>query len=154
MGVYAAIAVGALIVGAYEQHEAAQAAGRSADAQKEALKVQQKQANVEAHRARISQIREARIRAATVAAGASNAGAGTGTSGAQGAEGSIYSQAASNIGFINQTQTFSEQVSIFNQKAADEQSNIATHQANAAIASSIGSAALSWGSIKKGPKTS
>lgn len=103
----------------YSANRQSKAAKQQAAAQREATAAQGRAANVEAQRARIQQVREARIRRAQVISAGTEGGLGTGTSGMGGAVGSISSQAASNIGTINQQQTFAEQTSAALQQATD-----------------------------------
>lgn len=113
------LAIGALTVSAGSMIMQSQAANRQADAQRAASAAQGRSANVEAQRARIQQVREARLRRAQVVSAAEGSGLGTGTSGVGGAVGSIASQMGSNIGTINQQQTFAEETSVALQKSAD-----------------------------------
>jgi hypothetical protein len=112
-----------------------------AKAQKEANDAQRRQAESEAQRARISQLREARIRKAQVLASSGVSG----SSGTSGAMASIGSQMASNVGTINTNLAFSQEISAANQRAADASSasTIATSQFNTGM--SIFSAAYPGG---------
>lgn len=117
------IAVAAVSIGAsiYSGKQQAKATKQAAAAQREATAAQGRSASVEAQRARIQQVREARIRRAQVLSAGTNAGLGMGTSGIGGAVGSIASQMGENIGSINQQQTFADQTSAALQQAADYQ---------------------------------
>lgn len=107
------VAVAAAVVGAaatvYSANKTAAAAKQSAAAQREATAAQSRSASVEAQKARISQIREARIRRAQVL-----------SSGIGGAVGSISTQMAENIGTIGQQQTFAQQTTNALQLATDK----------------------------------
>lgn len=110
-----------LAANVYSANKQAKATKNAANAQREATAAQGRSANVEAQRARIAQVREARIRRAQVLSSGTNAGLGSGTSGMGGAVGSISSQMGSNIGTINQQQTFAEETSAALQKSTDYQ---------------------------------
>ena len=85
-------------------------ANEAADAQRDAARIQQKQAKLQAQRQRSEQIRAARIaRARTVLAG--EAQGVSGSSGVQGGTGSIISQLGSNLGFSLQMESMSDQAS-------------------------------------------
>lgn len=118
------VAVAAAVVGAaatvYSANKTAAAAKQSAAAQREATAAQSRSASVEAQKARISQIREARIRRAQVLSSGTNTGLGSGTSGIGGAVGSISTQMAENIGTIGQQQTFAQQTTNALQLATDK----------------------------------
>ena len=89
--------------------------------QKKARRSQQRIADLQADRQRRAQLREARIRRAQV----ENIAAQTGTaesSGEIGATGAIQSQLASNLSFLDQTQTLSNRASSALQSASDIQS--------------------------------
>jgi len=104
---------------AYSGVQQSKAAKKQTQAQGEAADAQGRAANVEAQQARIAQVREARIRRGQVVASGTNAGMGVGTSGIGGATGSISSQMGSNIGSINQQQTFADETSAALQKSTD-----------------------------------
>lgn len=150
-----AIAIGVTVFSAVQQYEAAgeasDAAGRQAQAQKESQAAQGRMAEVEAQRARIAQVREARIRRAQVLA--STGAIGQGSSGVQGAIGSIGTQAASNIGTINQTQSFAQQATAANQRAADAGAQIGEAQAKGqqwqAIGTIFGAGREDWTKVSK-----
>lgn len=119
-GIIAVAAVSAVAT-VYSGQQQAKATKQAAAAQREATAAQGRASSVEAQRARIQQVREARIRRAQVLSSGVNAGLGTGTSGIGGAVGSIASQMGENIGSINQQQTFAEQTSTALQQSADYQ---------------------------------
>lgn len=131
--VMSAIGVGISAVSAISQYQAgkkqAAAAEQGAQAQREGIAAQGRMANVDAQRQRLQQLREARIRRGAVLASAGSAGLGPGTSAISGATSSITTQAASNIGTINQTQTFASEASAASQRAADAASAGAQAQA-------------------------
>jgi hypothetical protein len=114
--VVAAVGAASTVYSAQQQSKAAK---NAANAQREATAAQGRSASVEAQRARIAQIREARIRRAQVLSSGTNSGLGFGTSGLGGAVGSISTQMAENIGTINQQQTFAQETSAALQKATD-----------------------------------
>jgi len=90
---------------------------------------QERQSNLNAQRARISQIREMNIRRGNILASTVRSGTGaTGTSAVIGSGGSLTSQLGANIGFINQTQSFASEQSAGNVTAANAAS--ATYQAS------------------------
>lgn len=121
MPALAIVAVVSAAATVYSGQQQAKATKQAAAAQREATAAQGRASSVEAQRARIQQVREARIRRAQVLSSGVNAGLGTGTSGIGGAVGSIASQMGENIGSINQQQTFAEQTSTALQQAADYQ---------------------------------
>lgn len=125
MAVFSTIAAVAVGVSAaatvYSSNKQAKATKQAAAAQREATAAQGRASSVEAQRARIQQVREARIRRAQVLSSGTNAGLGTGTSGIGGAVGSIASQMGENIGTINQQQTFAQETSAALQQSADYQ---------------------------------
>lgn len=129
--ILAGVGLAVSVISTAMQHEAAgdaaDAAGNQAQAQKESQAAQGRMAEVEAQRARIAQVREARIRRSQVLA--STGAIGQGSSGVQGAIGSIGTQTSSNIGVINQTQSFAQQATAANQRAADAGGEIAQAQA-------------------------
>lgn len=140
-----------------------QAAEQQAQAQRESIAAQGRMQQIEAQRARIAQVREARIRRASIIASAGNVGLGAGTSGVGGSVGSIQSQAASNIGTISQKQTFADQATTANQHAADAasaftaagataQAKMAQWQAIGSVANSVFDAAGGWETIGKAIK--
>lgn len=115
------LSVGALAVGAASAVSQSNAAKKAASAQRAAGEAQSRAASVEAQRARIAQVREARIRRAQVVSSGTNVGLGMGTSGIGGAVGSISSQMGSNIGDINQQETFAQETSNALQKSVNAQ---------------------------------
>lgn len=141
--VAAVVGVAAGIGGAVMQAKAAKqqkkAMQRSQDAQLEQNRIEQARANVQAQRERVQQVREARIRRASVISSAGNAGVGvgTGTSGLSGATSSIQSQLGQNLGTLGQMQSFGEQLSVANQKEAQAQSDYITAGAQGQMWQSI-----------------
>ena len=119
----ALISGGLQVASMMQQSEAADrqasAMQEGAQAQKEAEQAKSRIAERENARARIEQAREARIRVASIQASTGAAGIGAGTSGVAGSVSSIGSQAGSNIGFINQQETFAGQASAAMQRSAD-----------------------------------
>jgi hypothetical protein len=135
-----AIAAGSALVGAVS-------AINSASAQKKSISAQRKMADVSAARERVQAARQARIARASILAGAGNEGVGG--SGVAGATASIGSQLGSNAAFSNTMQTFGNQVSSANQKAANWQAVGGAFQAIGGIASSM----TDWDSIFGGQQS-
>lgn len=106
-----------------EQKKASQ---RQVKAQKESSQAQGRMSEIEAQRARIAQMREARIRQASVLA---STGGVSESSGTAGAVSSIGSQMASNIGNIGVNQQLAGQASAANQRSADAAGDMFTAQA-------------------------
>ena len=93
-------------------------------AQNTANQIQSAQANVMAQRDRVAQIREARIRRASVISSAGNAGIGlTGSSGVSGATSSVQSQLGYNLGTMGTMKSFADQLSAANQQEANAQAD-------------------------------
>lgn len=99
------------------------AANQAAAAQRESNAIQQRMADVQAARSRRDAIRQARIAQGTIAQGAASSGVIT-SSGTAGSQASVASQTGSNLSFLDTTQAASKQMSIFNQKAADAQTEM------------------------------
>ena len=133
------IAVTAISAGAaiYSGNQQAKATKKAAQAQQEATAAQGRSASVEAQRARIAQVREARIRRGQVISAGANAGMGAASSGIGGAVGSIASQMGENIGNIGQQQTFAEETSAALQTSADQQVKAQRWQQIGAFSQSI-----------------
>jgi len=98
---------------------------KAAKAQAKAQRTQQRIADIKAARERRSQVAEARRARAQIESQAGVSGI-QGSSGAIGAQSSVQSQLASNLSFLDNVQSLSQQTSIFNQQAAKAQSNAAT----------------------------
>lgn len=145
MGFSAAMAVMAVatVVSSQQSQQAAKAQKQATAAQMEAQAAQQRGASVAAQRERIKTVREARIARANVLAGGMGMGFGSDTSGIVGATSSIQSQMGSNIGYINQQETFAAQASEANRQAAGFTSQAIGHQAKAQQWQAIGSLASS-----------
>lgn len=141
--VAAVVGVAASVGGTVMQMQAAKkqrkAMQRSQDAQLEQNRIEQARANVQAQRERVQQVREARIRRASVISGAGNAGVGvgTGTSSMTGATSSIQSQLGNNLGTLGQMQSFGQQLSAANQREANAASDYITAGAQGAMWQSI-----------------
>lgn len=140
-GVVIAATVVSAAVGVYSAVQQANAAEDAAAAQKKANKAQQASASAAAAQERIKQARAARIAAAQAEQAGVLGGMGAGSSIISGAVGSASSQMASNIGQINVQESFAEQASIWNQKAADAMSSAAQWQSIGNFAQGI----ASWG---------
>jgi len=89
----------------------------SISAQKKAQQAQDRLNQVEAHKARLQAVREARIRAAQVAQLGTNQGMGAGSSAPAGATSSIGSQLGANMAYANTRQELGLQASKANQAA-------------------------------------
>jgi len=121
----------------YSANKTAKATKQAAEAQRDASAAQGRSASVEAQRARIAQVREARIRRGAVISAGANAGFGAASSGIGGAVGSIASQMGENIGNIGQQQTFAQETGDALQWAADQQVKAARWQQIGAFSQSI-----------------
>lgn len=129
---YAALAVSVVSAGAsYSQQK------KAAKEQKKAQEAEKRASSVEAARARMEQIREARIRAARIKAQAGAEGTGMVSSGIAGALSSIGSQTGANIGAINVQQGFANEATAALQRAASAQSKAATWQQIGQVSGSI-----------------
>lgn len=152
MAVFSTIAAVAVGVSAaatvYSGQQQAKATKKAAAAQREATAAQGRASSVEAQRARIQQVREARIRRAQVLSAGTNAGLGTGTSGIGGAVGSISTQMAENIGTIGQQENFAQETSAALQVAADKQVTAQKWQMIGGFSQSIFNTAVSVGTKK------
>lgn len=147
--------IGAAVIGAaatiYSGQQQAKAAKQQAAAQREATAAQQKMAGAQAAKERLSQIREARMRAGAIASAAGSSGMGQASSGVAGSISSIGSQTASNIGSINVQEGFAEMASVANQRAADAQAKQMKWQAIGNIGQTIFSTAFNRMPAVKGP---
>jgi len=123
------VATAVAIVGAVGSYNAAK---DQAKAQKQATATQQRIADVNTARERVSAARQMRIQRAQVLASAGNEGVGG--SGVSGAVSSIGSQFGGNIANINTMQTLGAQASAANQRAADAGARAATWQAIGGLA--------------------
>lgn len=108
---------------------------KASEAQKKAQEAQGKMAAMEAHRARIQAVREARIKRAQVLA--SDADMGGTTSGIAGGVSSVASQLGSNIGFQSGKEQLANQASIFNQQAIDANSSASIFNTVAGVSSKM-----------------
>ena len=117
MGVAIAIAAISTVVSIKNQREASKQARRAARAQRRAEKVR-------AAQRRREQLAESRRRRAE--ARNAEAVSGVNTSVAAGVQGSIQSQLASNLSFLNQLDTLSEQSFLANTRASRAESNALT----------------------------
>ena len=93
---------------------------RSAEAQKKAQAAQSQMNQLEAHKARVQAVREARIKRAQLL---SESTMGEGTSGIAGGTSSIASQLGSNIGFQNVRQDIGTRISNANQESINASAN-------------------------------
>ena len=143
------IAVAMAVVGGMQQ---AKAAKKQASAQRQQTEMMNKAEAAKnrynqllAKRRKITTMRQARIRAGKIVAATGGSGiAGGGTSSFTGSVGSIFTQASANVG--NQTVATGNQVSSFNQQAANFGSDANTQAARGMrwqAVSSIGSSLFS-----------
>ena len=121
----------------YSGSQQAKATKKASQAQQQANEAQARSASVEAQRARIAQVREARIRKGQVISAGTSGGLGMGTSGLGGAVGSIASQMGENIGKINQQQTFAQDTGAALQESANQQVKAQKWQQIGAFSQSI-----------------
>ena len=144
------VVAGALVLGAgvalYGTYKAGEAADDAAEAQRQGEAVKSRMASADAAKSRLQQVREARIRNAQVTAAGSNAGMGVSSSGIAGAVGSVTTQAAGNIGTINQKQSFAAELSYYNQQSADASTKAANAQQWAQVGMQV--AGMAAGKIK------
>lgn len=129
-GAYAAAAsLTATGAGAVQQH---QAAGE----QKKALREQQRISDIKNQREVREQIRQERIKRATILQSGENVGAAE-SSGVLGGAASVTSQAAGNISFLDSLQQANMASSIFASKAADYQESASLFKGTASIFSAV-----------------
>lgn len=91
----------------------------AAKERRKARKVEQRLQRAKAARERRAQIRQAQQAQAQIEAGAVATGTQQ-TSAAAGGVGSVQTQLASNLSFLNQSEQAAKQISIFQQEAADD----------------------------------
>lgn len=96
--------------------------------QEKAGKAQQRMADIRAARSRRAQIAEGRRARAAITAQATQSGI-AGSSAEAGARGSVGSQVAANVSFLDSQQSLAGSVSRLNQSAQDSLSNAGTAQA-------------------------
>lgn len=116
--------VGSTVMGITAANKQKKAMQQQFNAQQEMQRVEKARAAVMAQRDRVAQVREARIRRASVISGASTAGIGItgGSSGLTGATSAIQSNLGHNLGTLGTMSSFAQQISLANQRAADAQS--------------------------------
>jgi len=124
--------VTAAVVGAVAAVGSAYMSYKQGQAQKKAIRAQQRQADLQNARERRAQIRQARMARASVESQAALTGL-TGSSAARGSISSINSRMGENLSFLDQMIGLSRQASSANEEAASWASR-------AAITSSLGSA--------------
>ena len=151
MGVPAIIAGIGLAFSVKGSVDAKQASKEQAKDQKKAERAKQKIRDLQTARERRKQVKQARIQRAEIASSAGAAGT-LQTSGFAGGTGSLITDAASNISFLNKTQELSSQVSIFNQSAADAGSDVASANALSSVGSSLFTAFDGAGALKDAGK--
>lgn len=131
---------GGLVVGSkVAEHEETKAAGRD---RKRAAKSQRRLQSIKSARERRAQVRAAQKAQAEIIAGGVAAGTTQTSSVSQGV-GSVQSQLASNLSFLDSVESLNEQTSIFQQKAA-------THTGKAATAKAVGDLAITGASLFAG----
>jgi len=96
--------------------------------QKRSSQAQQRIQNIKAARERRKQVRQAQQAQAQLSNQAQATGTSS-TSSATNAAGSVQTQLAGNLSFLDQVQTLTNRASIFNQKAANHTGRAATGQA-------------------------
>lgn len=133
--------IGSLIAGGKKK----KAMRRMMEAQEQQNKIEAARAASQAHRDRITQMREARLKRAQVVSGASNAGIGLGSSGVSGAESSIASQLGQNIGILGQQLGFSTMLGAANQEYAQGQFQLQKAQQTEQLWNQVGSTVMSVG---------
>jgi hypothetical protein len=135
-----ALGIASLFFSAVSVVQQFQAAGRAEDAaeeQKKQNEAQRRLAEIRNRRQKIEEIRQQRIAAATIRSSAE----ATGTSKSSGVQGGIFatqSQAASNIGFLNQVEQTSQAIYSSRSRESDIRSDIAQKQAFASISGTLG----------------
>lgn len=140
-----AAAAGALFVSAImgidAQRKQERAAKRQAKAEEQRQRLEQKRADLRTARERAMAVRRARAARASQLAQATAGGAGTGGSGALGAMGGTQTQLAQGLGFLNQNQQISSQISNLNiamgHQAAKDAASIGRSQLVSDIAGSV-----------------
>lgn len=114
------IAAASLAVGTYSYVEQQKAQGRAAAAQESARTEQRQIQAMQASQERRSQVREERVRRARVMQASQNTGLGF-SSGEAGVIGGLSTQLGSNIGTNLSMQQSAQNISLFNQQAANAQ---------------------------------
>lgn len=133
--------VGGLVTAKKQKKAARRAAAAEQQrvaAEKESQRIQQVRANVEVRRERQQQLREQRIRRASILAASVNAGAGAGTTTTEGALGGLNTQFGANIGRINVAQGFGEAISEQSEKGAAAAGEVSRQQGKSQIAAAQG----------------
>lgn len=128
VGIVAGAAIAGVAISAYSAVEQKRANKKARVAQEQANAAQQRMASADAARARLQQVREMRMRNATMLSAGVTGGMGVTSSGIAGGIGSVTTQAAGNIGTINQKEGFAGEISFYNQQAADAQTSAANAQ--------------------------
>ncbi len=122
---------------------------RAARMRQHAERVAQKRADLQTHRERVKQVREARrLRAATTAQQSAVVGSAL-SSQALGVQSGIQSQLASNLSFLNQQQQASQAISSLNIQASRAQSQAATAGAIAGVSGDIFETKGGWSDLFK-----
>ena len=122
MGVGAAI-IASTLVGVGSTIYSAKQQKKAVKEQKRSQRLQQRQADMRANKERRRFAAAQRVQQAQQTAAGFSSGAGTSSSALQGALGANQTNLASNIGFSNQMQGISGQISASNIKAAGYESN-------------------------------
>lgn len=124
----AAAAIGATAYGAAAQNKAA-------DAQKRSIREQQRIADLKNQREVREQVRQERIKRASILQSGENVGASE-SSGVLGGAGSVTSQAAGNISFLDNLASANQASNLFGEKAASYVESASTARGVASIFSS------------------
>lgn len=135
------------IKAASKQKKAAKEQKRAAEHAREAERIQQVRADLASRKARVQQIREARIRRAEILQRGINSGAGLGTSTTSAAMGSIVSTFGGNVGDISQQQGLSRSITNQNLAGAEASSRANTFQGQAQVAETIGGLGSTIGNL-------
>ena len=128
----AAISLVGGIYSASEQSKARKAASKAADEERKARKAQMATEELQAQRARRDAIREAQQKRASLIASGESAGV-SGSSGVASGAGSIATQGASNVGFLQASAGGTRLANTALSRAADLTGEAALHRANAGI---------------------
>lgn len=145
--------IGLLAVSAYTAYKGVQASKEATAAQKQSIKIQQRQADEQTYRERLARIREARIRRGQVEASAAATGA-IESSGYAGAVSSVQAQLGSNLSFLDRMQGLSQQASIFEMQSAEAKGKSYEWGAYSQLAAQGASFSADWSRTFGKPKGS
>ena len=128
----------------YEQgEEAKKQRSEQAAAQQRSQAAQDRASAVAAQRERLQQVRQSRIAQAQIINTSTQKGMGTGTSGVAGGTASATSQTGANIGSINVAQSFGQEASMWNSRAAAAATSAFNAQSNAQMWGNISNVGMS-----------